>query len=693
MGTYSNGQPNPNVGRPFITDSGQFGNNTTAVDREASRLTAFLTHDFTRQGGQNWATRLLGRHTLTGLWAHDENERDSRNFQRWAVLDPSFIAFQELPASTRFSDNPLAVSNVIYLGPALTNATTATGANIPRPTQMQIPRSGTIQIFNSTWNATGVDPAAPWFNAATGTASTESENPANYVGWTTRPVEITNAIDSRENLDRLTTSARLTRSRVSSEAFVWQAHFWDNSLVGTFGYREDTAKSWTTEQLVNNQPTGLGFLPLGESYKLDDEPDTRLHVVSRSYSLVAHLNDLPFVGRYTERLPVIVSLSYNKSENFQPAANRVDIYGDPIAAPAGDTIDRGILIETKDNRFSLRITKYRTRVVNSTSSAIEGDWFIGTSQAWAGNWANIFEYNLGGDTIETANQGDPGRYTYAPMQGETPEQAAAREAAAVSAWRAWQQQVDPRLYTAWGINLNDLSRSITASAPAGLAVTEDATSEGWEYEFNAQPTRNWRLTLNAADTKAVRENVGGEALSNFVAAYDQALRNTAAGDLRIWWGSSNETALTQWNANFRSNYALRSLQEGTNVPELRRWRVNLISNYDFTTGALRGFSAGGGVRWQDKIVIGYPPTAGATLNDISFDLANPYYGPQETNVDLWVGYGRKLSDRVNWRIQLNVRNVAMHDDLIPIAVQPDGSPGYYRIAPTEVWTLTNTFSF
>ena len=79
---------------------------------------------------------------------------------------------------------------------------------------------------------------------------------------------------------------------------------------------------------------------------------------------------------------------------------------------------------------------------------------------------------------------------------------------------------------------------------------------------------------------------------------------------------------------------------------------------------------------------------------MSFDIANPYRGPAETNVDLWVGYGKKAIFRgVDWRVQLNVRNVFSDDELIPITTQPDGTPPGYRIGPIRTFTLSNTFKF
>ena len=143
-----------------------------------------------------------------------------------------------------------------------------------------------------------------------------------------------------------------------------------------------------------------------------------------------------------------------------------------------------------------------------------------------------------------------------------------------------------------------------------------------------------------------------------------------------------------------SEYAARALQEGTNVPEMREWRVNAITNYDFSEGRLKGVSVGGALRWQSEVVIGYPPIPNPdNPSRILFDIGNPYKGPAETDIDLWVGYGRKIWRNIDWRIQLNVRSVGKGDSLIPITVQPDGSPAGYRIAPRQYWSLSNTFRF
>lgn len=752
---FGDGTPNANVGRPYITDNGQFGNNRMLSERVGKRVTAFVRHDFEREGTNNsLLTRILGSHTLTGLWATDERETDERSWQRYAILDTAWRDFQGyVEPSLKFNNGDLAPSAIIYLGPSLLNASSASGANLSRVNDMiDMGGTSTVRMFNSRWaSPAGVSPSDPWINpvflppeveyanvpgyienpnAVDGNGdplypdrrlTTQNRNPLNYIGWQNVPVTITDSEDAPGNRDLLTTNAALSRNQVESRALVWQGKLLDNAIVGTYGWREDDSKRWTYTQNTGGRDAP-GHLDLSSGvYHLpevvDDEivnPRNGGHngadgygkldtVTSRAYSVVAHLNDLPGLSGMMERLPINVSLMYAHSTNFQPLANRSDLYGNAISPPQGRTRERGILFETKDNRYSFRVNEFSTSVTNANSSGLSNQWFIADSQIWGGNWANQFEFNWTGGNIDTAIPPTHAEYdtstqwNYGTAAGETAAQARARENAAVAAWRAWQQSpVAQRMYEAWNI---DLQRPFTPgvgglsqSSPPGFTLTEDTLSKGYEFEFSALPTRNWRVTFNASKTNATRRNVGGAALAEFIDAYETALTNTPAGDLRIWWGGAgNETTLYQWNQNVGFEWTSRKLQEGTQAPEIREWHFNAITNYDFTEGRLKGVNVGAGIRYQDSVIIGYTPIGGS--DDFSIDLNAPYTGPSETNFDFWVGYGRRFGDKVDWRIQLNVRNAFDGNDLIPITVQPDGTAATYRIAPNRVWTVSNTFRF
>ncbi len=773
---YPDGSPNPNVGRAYVSDSSQYGNQSYVSNRENKRATVFAEHDFSK-GNSTWISKLIGRHVITGLVAEDRQDTDRRSWSRYGT-DAAFELFSNpnnVPnrASGKFTDNNLAPNTVIYLGPTLLNASSAAGAKLPGSTALQTITTGTVRTFDSTWNkptsssAAGyVDPAAFWHNdyyplsnpvssdgyyrkAPTNAQkalgqpgdilvsgvdagfpgdSTQSENPANYVGYRSMPINIMDSETVPGNRNALTHDSSLSKSTLVSKAFTWQAHFWDNALVATYGVRKDTARSWAYSQNVNttkrpesgnnlnaaqiaaniewnkqhpNPTDDFGHNNLSaRTYHLVAQPDNTLDVTSHAYTLVAHLNQLPML----DKLPLNVSVFYNHSTDFQPAAARVDVYGQALGPPKGVTKDAGILLETKDGKYSLKINKYQTDATAATSTAMSYNWFIGSSQAWMANWVNRYEFNWKSDNNSGAIVGpnDPTntQYNYGQAPGESPADAATREANVIASVRAWQKSVDPRFYAAWGINLNDPSKSVSASLPNGFVATEDSTSKGYEIEFNANPIKNWRLTFNASKTDASRKNVGGENLLAFVAGYQKALGTGApgsVGDLRIWWGGAgNETTLAEWfggNQPVGTQLAQLKTSEGTQVPELRKWRFNAISNYDFDHGVLKGVNVGVGVRYQSEQTLGYPIVPGSSVANFSWIFTQPYKSPSEMNFDLWIGYSRKISKNVDWNIQLNVRNVGEGNGLIPVTVQYDGSPASYRIKPPQTLQLTNTFKF
>ena len=684
------GTPNANVGKAFISDAGIYGNNTTLAKREAARATGFFDYDFYAHKQGNWLRKLLGRHVFTGLYSEDRNNSDSRNFMRWGTDQAYAGLVNATPTTQNIDDNQRAINSVIYLSDNLASRTSASGAGISGPVTIAMPSKTDLYYFDSTWKGTGIDPAAAWTSTNNGQATTQSENPANYVGWT----KVSTNILSAENGDRdaLTTSASLGQKKSFSSAGVWQGYLWDGAVVGMYGIRHDRVKSWAM-----NAPRSLNRADLtSSSYQLEGAKFTVVKKNSPSYSVVAHLNK--FLG---DRLPVNVSLYYNYSENFQVSGTRVDIYGNILPLPSGTTRDKGIMIATKDERFSFKVNKFVNEVKDASGTSGLNTWFLGTGIGWGSTWANVFKYNLSGSTMDTVVTDGTGnwRYNYSPGTGETAAQATDREDKAVAAWHALEAKIPQAYYTAWNFDLSTV-KNYTPTAPAGFSLTEDQHSEGYEFEFTANPTNHWRVTFNASKITASRSNVGGAALTEFAKIVNDALTTTPAGDLRIWGGGpGNTTILQQWNGNFYSNYALMKLAEGTNSPELRKWRFNLVSSYDFSEGVLKGFNVGVGYRWQDKIAIGYKPIDGATTNSagqpstISFDLNDPYYGPTEGSFDFWIGYGKKLTDKVDWRIQLNVRDAFKGDSLIPLTTQPDGSVAAWRIAPAQVWTLTNTFKF
>jgi outer membrane receptor for ferric coprogen and ferric-rhodotorulic acid len=89
---------------------------------------------------------------------------------------------------------------------------------------------------------------------------------------------------------------------------------------------------------------------------------------------------------------------------------------------------------------------------------------------------------------------------------------------------------------------------------------------------------------------------------------------------------------------------------------LRPHKVSAFTAYDFTTGRLKGLTAGGGYRWRSPNIIG------------RYADGSEIEGRALTGVDLMLRYAHKVSQgrlRGTLSYQLNITNVLDQDGIIP----------------------------
>lgn len=757
------GTTNPNFGRPFVGSTAGGTGTSTVNERESLRASLFVelrASDFLHN---DFLVKLLGRHRFNFLDSKETYDTETRNWNEYAN-DNAWDSFTTHTAGNTNLFTYRAPAAWIYLGPSLSAKTTASGAAIsPLGSNIQL-NSGPVYLFNSQWNAPSVTPTAaysiPSSNAYlnqvfpnSSTVTTQASNLANYVGWNNQTELHTLSF---ANGEPLYTSASKTERVVNSMAGTWQGFLWNDAIVPTVGWRYDEVKSKSVSAMPDN--SDKGYLRMDPAnYSLPQNfPTTGIYKGhSLSGGVVAHVNDL-LPKSWNDALPFNLGFTYNNSQNFQAQSARVDLYGNPIANPAGKTIEYGVMLSTKDNRFSFRAIKYSTAVTNSTVSTDSG--FVGPIVQGL-KFRNVFLYKLTGYTMDTRRAyGDPGPTTnnrnywsqsyldangktvqtinyqlstqYGPLPAsavtlETPAQAAAHEDAAITAWNNIQTWLDAKgFFKAWSFtpttasalvdrttyaaSLNpatNLSSNPTynpdtstvvsygAITPSGYAITGNTQSKGYEFELTANITPNWRLAFNASQTIAISTDIGGGNLDELVNYLDTQMAGVA-GDMRQYNGdyvANNEVRQTY--ANWRGGYTLLKLQEDTAASELRKWRFNVVTNYSFTSGKLKGVGVGCAYRWQDKVVLGYPVHTDANGN-AAYDLTKPYYGPTEAGLDLWASYEHKLTGKIHWKIQLNVSNAFQNDGLVPITVEPDGLTwAGVRMQPVQEWSVTNTFSF
>ncbi|MEI6106995.1 MAG: TonB-dependent receptor plug domain-containing protein, partial [Opitutae bacterium] len=375
------GTVNPNAGRAFTTGTG-YGNSNQNI-RQDWRLTAYGELDgrdiFAKDSF--WA-KLFNRNVLSALASSDRVDSFSKNWDLERT-DANFPLSkgQLTPGQRNFS-------KTIYLTGNLTSTASAAGLNIDR-LQSVFDGYGAHQVryFDSHWNkptnpasAGYVDPAAlTYVRPSDQLLMTQSENPDNYVGWKTQAVNI---LSSRHGeIDQLYTGATKRRQQIDSEALTLQSYFWKDAIIGTYGWRKDKIESYRTRGTVtaDTQVASVDFTndrngtQAKESF-LANQGQTK------TWGVVARL-PRDWRGKLPHGLDF--SAFYNNSNNFRPET-RIGFDGYDLPSPSGSSKDYGIAVTALDDRVSLKLTWFDTKVLNTNLGGDLGGsiWFLRNMQIW-----------------------------------------------------------------------------------------------------------------------------------------------------------------------------------------------------------------------------------------------------------------------------------------------------------------------
>ncbi len=579
----------------------------------------------------------------------------------------------------------------------------------------------------------------------------QSENPLNYRGWGQHgEITVWNG-DNAEDRPNLYRNWSEGRDVVESWALVDQWRLLDDHIILLGGIRKDKVvehRGWDGSgdpaEASGNRPRiggNDGHVDLNSPWELVKTSEFKSDTLV-TWSAVVKSPD--FINRH---LPweMNATVFYSESENFQPVT-RVGLFGDPLAPPQADTKEYGFTLEAFNGRVMLKVNRFETNVTGATlNDNIDFNFPARTADEVARSAEmalRVLTLDRSDNPSVTGTSGyrfqnpndetDLNFYAYQPATGTQDDWTSADFAAANALAR---QQAEAALASldndrartymnAWGISDPNVYYQQWLADPDntprydngwqglnGFAMTGDTVSKGTEVELFVRPTDNWDIAFNFAKVSAKRLNLTGE-IAEWVedrwALYQPNPdgSNPGPGGLR-WFGGSQgaataDTGLARMGRNAYWRYSLFRAQEGNNTPELRPYRFNIITTYRFTEGPLDGFFVGGGYRWQDSNVIGYAPIVvgeeilgdGTVQPVAAFDVDSPFKGSSEDAIDLWGGYTRTIMNgRVDWRIQLNLRNVGDNKRLIPATTNPDGSIAGYRIAEGMTWQLSTSFDF
>jgi hypothetical protein len=725
-GTYP-GTPNPvnqNLGKPFVIGgASNSGFNWNTHEKTNWRFTGFYNLDFKKiSGADSLLGRIFGENRFTGLVSQYVDKLATAGGQDYRV-DDNYAAYgQEGHRAWIFdylTGTPLSGTSAANLHlPGLSSSPVLESSNMVAQFDNTITKSWIQRPFSLVRNFDLPEVQRQYTSASLKQTTVNSEAVVWQGYW----------LDST-----IIPMFALRR----------------DSAFQRDGGTAPANKVTLTSPVTGDSFTDTYYQPFSSNYQLGEKTPTT-DVTSRTYSVVTHLPK-----KWREKTPgnMDLQLIYNQSENFQPQPGRVDIENRPLADPSGRTKEYGVAISALHDKLYLKVAHYETHENNANLGDIgnipsTGIGSVAAVETWTRTAAYIHQkvsqtgqpegwqadkiYGISSDGHAVSFK------PYGPQSaqisstnnvwlGLTPNEpfpvgtvrTAYTQAEIDATWAVEKASIDAVLanppsdgfLAATGIAKSDFNDptqlgGITISgSTANGAITGSTVSKGTEFELVANPLKGLSVSFNAAHTNASRVSIA-QSFIDYLDSRREVFYKTAAGDMRLWSSGEDDNHLDPYTTQGDGNttFAFKDkadaplglflASEGTQAPEVHPWQFNVVANYAFQrdAGPLKGINVGAGYRWQDRNIIGYAVKTDDFGNEI-YDVAHPYYGPAEAATDLWLGYERKISRRLKWRAQLNVRNVFANDKLIKAQANPDGTAAAYRIPEPRTITLTNSIEF
>jgi iron complex outermembrane receptor protein len=433
-------------------------------------------------------------------------------------------------------------------------------------------------------------------------------------------------------------------SRTDGQILAWQGYFLPDRerhdrLVLSFGYRKDWVKNANLDATSIAQDFSGLYPVIWDTAYGDFEPTQS--GINRSFGVVA-------------RPLKWVSFFYNQSSTFNLSIGNWDPFGNPISAASGKGKDYGIRLDLWNDKVALRLNKYRSNNGPQQTST------------------QIKQMRPRFQTIE-------------------------------------QRVIDLNPGVA-RINVTDGNKhGYLAQAADNYLTMMDAVSTGYELGLDLTPVRNWNIRVNGSKSQAKESNIA-TAWFEWVALRLPVWQGLVAtnGELDasrrpVTWKTApvsvnqptGQTLEQYYNSVLvGQTFSFIKAVEGRTTENATPARVNLITNYQFVAGPLKGFNLGGAARWRDAQNIGYALSTDSAGNT-NLDVNRPYRGRQEMYVDGILGYrGRmKAFGNFSYRLQLNVRNVLNEDDPLPVKKFTTGQTVVLGTIEPRVSTLTFAVEF
>jgi len=142
------------------------------------------------------------------------------------------------------------------------------------------------------------------------------------------------------------------KSVVNSLVEALQSRFWDGRIVTTLGWRQDSLKRFNGDVSAFVRDPITRDFARADTIKFLSAPTLERDLNSTSKGAVFHATKW-------------AALTWNESENFNPSASFLDLFGKPLAAEGGTAKDYGIRLSLPNNRAYLSFNVFKNNQVNS----------------------------------------------------------------------------------------------------------------------------------------------------------------------------------------------------------------------------------------------------------------------------------------------------------------------------------------
>lgn len=679
--------PNENLGRLAV----RWDDNSVTKDideQDTLRATVFGTFDFKDVMSNDRWGGILGSHTLTGLYEDRTNDsRDRQTRGSWWADTGKYPGSGHI-SNGRNDNFRRIVKSQVYVSDNLSHLNSADQVRVDGVITAPFPKIG--------------DEYGIWY-------------------FDNGPLDrgVINTWRIIENLQ----SANVSRRELTSEAFSLQSRFFGGNLVGMWARRTDEQKAFQRIQEnadygdpdavdSNGNPVIPLRLDLPGDTEFDGNINERVLFLEPNPASVDEDSTTTWsmVGNYPENwlgeLPWGMDLSahYYEAESFQPAGISNNVLNQPLASPFGETREHGVTVGLFDGRLSIRYNEFKTINANARTNLggqlgqVVGrvDFYLRRIGDAEDSGLSLFPSAEDALLTTMTNPSNRDRLTGTDA-----------DLIGVNSYDEYYQRLiqilPPEVQSIYNFRINKSflpngsldSVDIESNPIRGLNSTLDFVAEGKEIDIVGRVTDNLTISLNVSEQETVTSNTGPVAiplaLEIIQRIKDQGLYDIRDSPFQVETGA---IGASRYEAVLRT-LRVEKAKDNTVSPEQRKWRINLVSRYDFNDGKFKGLSVGGGLRYQDEIAVGYPNVFDEFGNAVP-DISNPWLGPDEINGDLFFRYGRPISNgKIDWSVQFNARNLYRKNgnDDIPVTINPDGAIALIRIPNERQFFLTNTFKF